>query len=271
MARGIVEAIARAGQPVRALARSSGAADRMQEAIAGSLSRAVARGRIDDIMATAIRDRVDVRTEASVFDGAGVIIEAIVEDLPTKQRMMGELDTQLAAGVPMATNTSSYTVEEIFRDVDPSRPALALHFFNPAQAMRLVEVVGGASASADLVSAAEAWVTSIRKVPVHCADTRGFVVNRLLIPMLNDAVRLHETAVPIDDIEAAMVSEAGHPMGPFALMELIGIDVMVAALTALSAHDPSRIQPAETLLALQSEGRLGRKTGSGFLSEGLVS
>lgn len=271
MASGIVEAIARSGSPVMALARSQNAAAGLIATVDASLDRAVARAKLTAEDAAHVRALVSTSSDAAndaAVGEPGLLIEAIVEDLPTKQRELARLDLIYATTVPFATNTSSFTVRETVADVITGRPTLSLHFFNPAQAMRLVEVVAGPGATPEVVDRATAWVHSIRKTPVRAPDARGFIVNRLLIPMLNDAVHLHESGVPIADIDQAMTERAGHPMGPFALMDMIGIDVMVAALTALAAGGEERIRPARSLRELVAAGRLGRKTGGGFLMEG---
>jgi 3-hydroxybutyryl-CoA dehydrogenase len=268
MASGIVEAIARAGLPVVALARSQESAERMTQTIEGSLARAVSRGKLDEADAARARASFRATADESAASGAGVVIEAVVEDLDVKRALLAHLDEIWPDDVPLATNTSSFTVAETMAGIRSSRPTLALHFFNPAPAMRLVEVVAGPRADAATVGRATAWVRAIGKEPVRAPDERGFLVNRLLIPMLNDAVRVHEDGTPIADIDAAMTQHAGHPMGPFALMDMIGIDVMVAALDALAEGRDARIRPARTLRELLAAGRLGRKSGRGFSSEG---
>jgi 3-hydroxybutyryl-CoA dehydrogenase len=145
---------------------------------------------------------------------------------------------------------------------------LGLHFFNPAPAMKLVEVIAGPDAG-HLVAPATAWVRALGKTPVPCADSRGFIVNRLLIPFLNDAVRVQEQGVAVAEIDALMVEQAGHPMGPFALIDLIGLDVTAAALAAMAETDTDpRLPPAATLHTLVEQGRLGRKSGAGFHTYG---
>lgn len=268
MASGIVEAIARAGRPVVALTRSRASAEKLTQTIGDSLARAVARGKLDEDDAARALASVTATPDPAEAGAAGVVIEAVIEDLGVKRELLARLDDVWPDDVPLATNTSSFTVAETMAGVRSSRPTLALHFFNPAPAMRLVEVVAGPRADAATVGRASAWVRAIGKEPVRAPDERGFLVNRLLIPMLNDAVRVHEDGTPIADIDAAMTGHAGHPMGPFALMDMIGIDVMVAALDALAEGRDARIRPARTLRELLAAGRLGRKSGGGFSSEG---
>jgi 3-hydroxybutyryl-CoA dehydrogenase len=220
--------------------------------------------------AAAIVDRIDF---VSGIDGmpedADVIIEAVAEDLRVKQTVLAQIDQRARSGAVLATNTSSYRVADVMDDVSPQRRTLALHFFNPASVMKLVEVVPG-RASESVVDPAIAWVHSLGKTPVRSADTRGFIVNRLLIPYLNDAARLRERGRAIEDIDAAMTGAPALPMGPFALLDLIGIDVTVAALRSMAEAEPDddRLVPASILTRLVAEGRLGRKSGAGFYSQG---
>ena len=269
MATGIVEAVARSGRPVRVLARNSASGERLREKLTASLDRAVARGRLDEATSGAVLDRVSVTEDLSDLADVDVVIEAVAEDLDVKAAVVGRIDAALPTSVPLATNTSSFRVQDLRPFIAGPRPVLALHFFNPAQVMKLVEVVvpPDLAGADDLRSAAVEWARELGKTPITCADARGFVVNRLLIPFLNDAVRLHETGVPVDEVDELLTAGADHPMGPLALIDLIGVDVTVAALESMAAveEDP-RIQPAATLRDLVARGRLGRKSGAGFHS-----
>ncbi|GGH47304.1 3-hydroxyacyl-CoA dehydrogenase family protein [Microbacterium album] len=268
MATGIAEAIARAGGDVVVVARSEASAARSNADLSASLDRSVARGRLSAEDAAATMRRTSFVPSLSALPPVDLVVEAVAEDLAVKQTLMVELDRTLAPAVPIATNTSSYRVAEVMSRVGPDRPVLALHFFNPAPAMRLVEIIPGPH-SAHLVPLAEAWVRSLRKTPVRSADERGFIVNRLLIPYLNDAVRLHESGISIELIDESLVAEAGVPMGPFALIDLIGLDVTVAALSSMAETSiDERLRPAATLHAHIAAGRLGRKSGAGFYREG---
>ncbi|WP_143087098.1 3-hydroxyacyl-CoA dehydrogenase family protein [Geodermatophilus ruber] len=267
MAGGIVEAVARSGRPVRVLARSRQSGQRLLDALSSRLDRAVSRGRIEAAGRTEVLGRVSVTEDPAALADADVVIEAVAEDLDAKAAVVRLLDAALPTAVPLATNTSSFRVRDLRPFVTSGRPVVALHFFNPAQVMELVEVVvpDDLRGADELRSTASAWVRALSKTPIACADSRGFVVNRLLIPFLNDAVRLHETGVPAPEVDELLRSAAGHPMGPLALIDLIGIDVTVAALQSMAAvEDDPRISPATTLHQLAAAGRLGRKTGAGF-------
>lgn len=263
MASGIVEAVARSGRPVRVLARSPEAARRLQDKLTASLNRAVGRGRLDEAGRAEILARLSLVEEAAGLAATDVVVEAVAEDLRVKAEVITRLDAALPPSLPLATNTSSFRVADLRPFATSARPLLALHFFNPAQVMKLVEVVVPDDDA--LRSAAVAWARDIGKTPVTCADSRGFVVNRLLIPFLNDAVRLHESGVPVGEVDELLKVGAGHPMGPLALIDLIGLDVTVAALESMAEVEPDpRIVPAATLRALVDAGRLGRKTAAGF-------
>ena len=212
-------------------------------------------------------DRVSVTEDPADLADADVVIEAVAEDLDVKAAVVSRLDSSLPSTVPLATNTSSFRVADLRVFVSGPRPVLALHFFNPAQVMRLVEVVvpDDVLSADDLRSTATAWARDLGKTPITCADSRGFVVNRLLIPFLNDAVRLHEEGRTADEVDDLLKTGAGHPMGPLALIDLIGVDVTIAALESMAAvEDDPRLSPASTLHGLAATGRLGRKTGAGF-------
>ncbi|MFI8193938.1 3-hydroxyacyl-CoA dehydrogenase NAD-binding domain-containing protein [Streptomyces sp. NPDC085946] len=265
MASGITEALLRAGVPTVVLARSQASAERLRAGVAASMDGAVAKGRLT----ASDRDRalslLEATTRPDDLAGCGHVIEAIAEHRDIKRELLARLDATLPEPTVLATNTSSLTVGEIRADLPERRTVIALHFFNPAKVMKLVEVVGAARDAA-VFDTACAWVRRIGKVPVRCGDERGFVVNRLLIPYLNDAVRaLDSGAFTAAEADALMRQALGHPMGPFELIDLIGTDVTAAAQAMLyeASGDP-RLKPADGLLRLVADGRLGRKSGSGF-------
>ncbi|GAA4910458.1 3-hydroxyacyl-CoA dehydrogenase [Actinomycetospora succinea] len=262
MASGIVEVISRSGRPVTVLGRTEASLDGLRTRIRASTDRAVAKGRLDAAHATAIHDRIRTTVDDADLGRAEVVIEAVAEDLAVKQALVGRLDAALPAGTPLATNTSSYRVADVCAPVTSGRPTLALHFFNPAPAMKLLEIAG---ADRTLAATASAWGRDLGKVVVEAADRRGFIVNRLLIPYLNDAARAVAAGADPRAVDALMTADANHPMGPLALIDLIGLDVTVAALASMAEVEPDpRLVPAEPLVDLVGRGRLGRKSAAGF-------
>ncbi|MET9970238.1 3-hydroxyacyl-CoA dehydrogenase family protein, partial [Streptomyces sp. NPDC006356] len=267
MASGITEALICSDVPTVVLGRSAVSTARLDTAVTAGLDKAAAKGRLTAEARDGARARLRLTTDARDLAGCGHVIEAVTEELEAKRGLLALLDAVLPSGTVLATNTSSLTVGEIRATLPERRSLIALHFFNPARAMRLVEVAG---ADAAVLDAACAWVRRIGKVPVRCGDERGFVVNRLLIPYLNDAVRALDAGAftAAAEADALMREELGHPMGPFELIDLIGTDVTAAAQTMLHESFGSfggpRMRPADGLLALVAEGRLGRKSGIGF-------
>jgi 3-hydroxybutyryl-CoA dehydrogenase len=194
------------------------------------------------------------------------VIEAVLEELELKREIFAELDRVTRPDAILATNTSALSVSEIAEATEQPRRVVGMHFFNPAPVLPLVEIVRGRESSAEAVDAAYAWAESAGKQPVRCNDTPGFIVNRILIPLLNDCVRvLDEAGVEPEAMDKAMTNGAGWPLGPCALIDLIGVDVHVHASAAL--HDKlgeDRMAPPERLVQMQQEGTLGRKSGRGF-------
>jgi 3-hydroxybutyryl-CoA dehydrogenase len=194
------------------------------------------------------------------------VIEAALEELELKREIFAELDRVTRPDAILATNTSALSVSEISEATEQPQRVVGMHFFNPAPVLPLVEIVRGRESSPEAVDAAYAWAERAGKRPVRCNDTPGFIVNRILIPLLNDCVRvLDEAGVEPEAMDKAMTNGAGWPLGPCALIDLIGIDVHVHASAAL--HDKlgeDRMTPPERLVRMQQEGTLGRKSGRGF-------
>jgi 3-hydroxybutyryl-CoA dehydrogenase len=210
--------------------------------------------------------RLSTTTELSDLSDCDLVIEAVLEELPLKRETFAELDRLTGPDAILATNTSALSVSEIAEATERPERVVGMHFFNPAPLLPLVEVVRAEKSSEDAVQTAYDWAESAGKRPVRCNDTPGFIVNRILIPLLNDCVRvLDEAGVTAEDLDQAMTSGAGWPMGPCALVDLVGIDVHIHASEALFAKlREERMAPPERLLELQAQGRLGRKTGAGF-------
>ena len=205
-------------------------------------------------------------TELSGFADCDLVIEAIVEDLDAKLVLFRELEGIVRPDAILATNTSALSVTEIAAAVSTPERVVGMHFFNPAPLMPLVEIVRAELSSDDAVEAAFAVGVQMGKRPIRCHDTPGFVVNRVLIPLLNDCLRvLDEARVTPEDLDTAMTAGAGWPMGPCTLVDLVGIDVHVHASEALyeKLREP-RMAPPPRIVAMKNSGLLGRKSGRGF-------
>jgi 3-hydroxybutyryl-CoA dehydrogenase len=230
------------------------------------LTRAAEKGRMSQADKHAALARLTLTTSLEDLADCDLVIEAIVEELEPKREVFAELERICRPDAILATNTSALSVSAIADAVERPERVIGMHFFNPAPVLPLVEIVRTERSSDEAVDAAYAWADGAGKQPVRCNDTPGFIVNRILIPLLNDCVRvLDEAGVSPEDLDTAMRSGAGWPMGPCALVDLVGVDIHVHASEALhGALGEERMAPPERLLAMQREGKLGRKTGEGF-------
>ena len=230
------------------------------------LARGVEKGRLSGDERDAALGRLTLTTDLADLADCDLVIEAALEELELKREIFAELDRVTRPDAILATNTSALSVSEIAEATEQPQRVVGMHFFNPAPVLPLVEIVRGRESSAEAVDAAYAWAERAGKQPVRCNDTPGFIVNRILIPLLNDCVRvLDEAGVEPEAMDKAMTNGAGWPLGPCALIDLIGVDVHVHASAAL--HDKlgeDRMAPPERLVRMQQEGTLGRKSGRGF-------
>ena len=245
---------------------SSELAERGRDTITRYLTRGVEKRRLSQHELDAALGRLSLTTELEELAGCDLVIEAIVEELEPKQELFAALDGIVAPDAVLATNTSALSVSEIAAATEHPERVVGMHFFNPAPVLPLVEIVRGEQSSEDAVEAAYAWAERAGKQPVRCNDTPGFIVNRILIPLLNDCVRtLDEAKVEPADMDKALENGAGWPLGPCALIDLIGVDIHVHASEALHRKlGEPRMAPPERLLQMQADGRLGRKSGRGF-------
>ena len=230
------------------------------------LTRKVEKGQCTQEERDAAVARLETTTELGALSDCDLVMEAIVEELDPKRALFAELETICRADTVLATNTSALSVTEIAAATASPERVVGMHFFNPAPLMPLVEVVRAELSSDEAVEVALAVVERFGKVAVPCHDTPGFVVNRILIPLLNDCVRvLDEARVTPESLDAAMTNGAGWPMGPCTLVDLVGIDVHVHASDALyeKLREP-RMAPPPRLVAMRNAGLLGRKSGRGF-------
>jgi 3-hydroxybutyryl-CoA dehydrogenase len=243
-------------------------AERGRATIERYLGRAVEKERITTEERDAALARLTLTTEVADLADCDLVIEAIVEELAPKRELFAELDRITRPDAVLATNTSALSVSEIAEATQHPERVVGMHFFNPAPVLPLVEIVRARESSDDAVRTAYEWAERAGKRPVNCNDTPGFIVNRILIPLLNDCVRvLDEAGVTPEDLDTAMTNGAGWPMGPCALVDLVGIDVHVHASEALRAKlGEPRMAPPERLVEMQRTGKLGRKSGEGFYS-----
>jgi 3-hydroxybutyryl-CoA dehydrogenase len=232
------------------------------------LTRAVEKERMTEADKDAALGRLTLTTSLEELADCDLVIEAIVEELEPKRKLFAELERICRPDAILATNTSALSVSAIAEATQRPERVIGMHFFNPAPVLPLVEIVRTEKSSDEAVDAAYAWAEQAGKQPVRCNNTPGFIVNRILIPLLNDCVRvLDEAGVSPEDLDKAMTNGAGWPMGPCALVDLVGIDIHVHASEALhDALGEDRMAPPERLLELQRKGKLGRKTGEGFFT-----
>jgi len=232
------------------------------------LSRGVEKGRMSATEKDAMLGRLTLATDLGALAGCDLVIEAVIEDIATKAVVFKELDSLLGPEAILATNTSALSVTEIADVTGRPERVVGMHFFNPAPVLKLIEVVRTAHTSDEVFDAAYDFAQRLGKEPIACNDTPGFVVNRILIPLLNDCVRvIDEARVSPEDVDRAMTFGANWPIGPCALIDLIGIDIHVHASEALAAVlGEERMAPPPRLLQMLEGGTLGRKTGQGFFS-----
>jgi 3-hydroxybutyryl-CoA dehydrogenase len=268
MGAGIAQVAVQAGSPTIGREVSDGLAERGRATIERYLARGVERGRLTQEAFDEALARFSTTTELGDLAVCDLVIEAVLEELELKREVFAKLDRICRPDAVLATNTSALSVGEIAGATERPERVVGMHFFNPAPVLPLVEIVRAPRSSSDAVDAAYAWAERAGKQPVRCNDTPGFIVNRILIPLLNDCVRVLDAAdVRPEDMDKAMTNGAGWPMGPCALVDLIGIDVHVHASEALYAKlGEARMAPPERLVRMQREGRLGRKSGAGFFT-----
>lgn len=268
MASGIVEVFAKAGYPVTFVARSEEKAAGVSAAIAKSLDRAVSKGRMSETDRDEVLARVTPATSREALAEVDLVVEAIAEDLDIKLELFRDLDRICKPGAVLATTTSSLPVIAMAAVTDRPQDVIGMHFFNPAPIMKLVEVVTTIATADDVTATVVDLTRRVGKHPVLCGDRAGFIVNALLFPYLNDAVKMLEAHyASADDIDTAMVKGCSLPMGPFALLDVVGNDVSLAIQETLyrEFREPG-YAPAPMLRDVVTAGYLGRKTGRGFRS-----
>jgi 3-hydroxybutyryl-CoA dehydrogenase len=265
MASGIVEVFAKAGYSVTFVGRGDDKVEGVRDAITRSLDKAIARGKVDEATKAEVLARLTGTTSRDDLADVDLVVEAIAEDLDVKLALFGDLDRICRPGTILATTTSSLPISRCAEATDRPEAVIGMHFFNPAPVMKLVEVVTTELTAPDVDETVRALCAAVGKVAVSCGDRAGFIVNALLFPYLNDAVRLHEAGVALGDVDAAVKEHAGFPMGPFELLDVVGNDVSLAIQKELYAEfkEPG-LAPAALLEQKVADGDLGRKTGKGF-------
>ena len=266
MGAGIAQVSVQSGFETVGREISADLGERARATVERYLTRGVEKGRLSQDERDAALARLTLTTELSDLADCDLVIEAALEELELKREIFAELDHVTRPDAVLATNTSALSVSDIAQATKRPERVVGMHFFNPAPVLPLVEIVRAPESSDEAVDAAYGWAERAGKQPVRCNDTPGFIVNRILIPLLNDCVRvLDEADVQPDDMDKAMTNGAGWPLGPCALIDLIGVDVHVHASDALHGKlGDARMAPPERLVQMQQAGKLGRKSGEGF-------
>ena len=266
MGSGVAEVAAKAGHEVILRSRRQETADAMLASLEKSLNKQVEREKISAEDRDAALGRVTATSELTALKDCDLVLESIVEDLATKKELFNELDRVVQDGAILATNTSTLSVIDLAMETGRPERVCGIHFFNPAPAMKLVEVVRPLTASDETIQEALAFASACGKAPVTVKDEAGFIVNALLFPYLNNAVKMLERGVATrEDIDSAMQGGCNFPMGPLALLDLVGLDTSLSILDALYTEfkDPN-YAAAPTLRRLVTAQKLGRKSGEGF-------
>jgi 3-hydroxybutyryl-CoA dehydrogenase len=266
MGSGIVQVSAQAGFRTVVVEASPELLERGLAGLRRTLDGLIAKAKLDEAGKTQILDRITGATDFSAFKDCDLVIEAITENQPLKNETFARLDAICPPHALLASNTSSCNVTAMAAATKRPAQVLGLHFFNPVPLMKLVEVVQTILTGEETVARAYEWVQAVGKVPVRTKDSTAFIVNRLLVPYLLDAIRVYEGGLAtLEDIDAAMKLGCGYPMGPFTLLDLVGLDTtMYVAEVMFDEFREARYAPPPLLKRMVMAGQLGRKSGKGF-------
>ena len=266
MGAGIIQVLAQNGYEVVMRARRQSSIDKGMATVEKNLSKMVAKEKITEEDKATILGRITGATELEVIKDADLIIEAATEDMEAKKALFAELDELVKPDCIIATNTSSLSITEIAAATKRADKVIGMHFFNPVPAMKLVEIINGLTTSAETNKTIVELAEKLGKTPVEVAEAPGFVVNRILIPMINEGIGiLADGVADAKGIDSAMKLGANHPMGPLELGDLIGLDVCLAIMEVLyTEFGDTKYRPHPLLRKMVRGGKLGRKSGEGF-------
>ncbi|MDD2115114.1 3-hydroxybutyryl-CoA dehydrogenase [Pseudomonas asiatica] len=268
MGNGIAQVCAVAGYQVLLVDVSDAALERGVATLSKNLERQVGKGTLDADKAAAARTRIRTSTDYTQLRGAQLVIEAATENLQLKQRILQQVAANVAADCLIATNTSSLSVTQLAASIEHPERFIGVHFFNPVPMMALVEIIRGLQTSDSTYAQALVVTEKVGKTPITAGNRPGFVVNRILVPMINEAIFVRQEGLAsAEDIDTGMRLGCNQPIGPLALADLIGLDTLLAIMEAFhEGFNDSKYRPAPLLKEMVAAGWLGRKSGRGFFT-----